>query len=77
MTSLRKDFDTWQYKKDVANFECALLWLIFDRNKNVCGSEPNLGSTMLPPIPKVSIPKNNKPQYQHFNMNYAHVQPFR
>lgn len=46
-------------------------------SKNAPGSQTNVGSTRLPPIPKVVIPNYKKPQYQHFNMNYGHVQPFR
>ncbi|XP_032227877.2 uncharacterized protein LOC116611607 [Nematostella vectensis] len=46
-------------------------------SKNLSGLEKDLGSTHLPPIPKVSYPRFKQENYQHFNMNYAHVQPFR
>ena len=47
------------------------------RSKNVSGKDSNQGSTRLPPIPKVAYPRFQQKQYQHFNMNYSHVQPFR
>lgn len=46
-------------------------------SKNVSGKESSKGSTRLPPIPKVAYPRFQQKQYQHFNMNYSHVQPFR
>lgn len=46
-------------------------------SKNVSGKERSKGSTRLPPIPKVTYPRFQQKQYQHFNMNYSHVQPFR
>ena len=47
------------------------------RSKNVSGKDSSQGSTRLPPIPKVAYPRFQQKQYQHFNMNYSHVQPFR
>lgn len=47
------------------------------RSKNVSGKDGSKGSTRLPPIPKVTYPRFQQKQYQHFNMNYSHVQPFR
>ena len=47
------------------------------RSKNVSGKDSSHGSTRLPPIPKVAYPRFQQKQYQHFNMNYSHVQPFR
>jgi len=46
-------------------------------SKNISGKDGNRGSTRLPPIPKVTYPKFQQKDYQHFNMNYSHVQPFR
>lgn len=45
--------------------------------KNISGKGSSQGSTRLPPIPKVAYPRFEQKQYQHFNMNYSHVQPFR
>ena len=53
-----------------------LLFYCF-RSKNVSGKDSSQGSTRLPPIPKVAYPRFQQKQYQHFNMNYSHVQPFR
>ncbi|KAL9962919.1 hypothetical protein ACROYT_G032073 [Oculina patagonica] len=46
-------------------------------SKNVSGKDSSKGSTRLPPIPKVKYPRFQQKEYQHFNMNYSHVQPFR
>lgn len=46
-------------------------------SKNVPGKDDAQGSTRLPPIPKVTYPRFQQKQYQHFNMDYSHVQPFR
>lgn len=45
--------------------------------RNIPGKDGSQGSTRLPPIPKVTYPRFQQKEYQHFNMNYSHVQPFR
>ena len=64
------------FSRFVYFFIFKLLFYCF-RSKNVSGKDSSQGSTRLPPIPKVAYPRFQQKQYQHFNMNYSHVQPFR